>query len=117
MHNTHMSNGEAMSHVIEVRVALAWEHYYGAVVFVDGVQTSFDCNHNHKTTAAAEKCVKRLEERAGQIVSNPTFTEHEVGVTAWGDERLVEWRWTEAAEGSETLRWMRVSYKDAGQGR
>lgn len=100
----------------DVRVCVSWETFYGAVVFRGGVQTSFDCNHNHHTPDAAEKCVRKMQRRADQILTNPTFEEYEVGRTAYTDERLVEWRWTETDKGVTIRRWMRVRYKEAGQG-
>lgn len=81
---------------LEVHVTTAFESYYGAVVFVDGVKTSLDCGHNHHKPEAATKCLRPTLAKAKELAARPDLTEVEMK-NAYG-ERMVEFGWTEMVQ-------------------
>jgi len=62
-----------MTPELEVKTGQPWEGYWSAVLWVDGVETTFSCNHNHKTEPAARKCIDKVKAAARLYTWSPTF--------------------------------------------
>lgn len=57
-----------------------------AALVIDGVVTTFECSHLHKSERTAEKCLPEVLASAQRMLDDPTFEEVQLS------EDLFEWR-------------------------
>ena len=84
-----------MTHELDTAIVQEHREFWSAALTVDGVLTTFSCNHNHKTPNAARKCTGDVLSSARKFTWHPEFEEVIIDTSDWGvdDERpLVEWR-------------------------
>jgi len=64
--------------------ASAWaEGSRSAVVVIDGIATSWECNHNHHSDRTAEPCRKGLAATAAEWLNDPTLTVIDLRCGLW----------------------------------
>ena len=106
--------------LLEAKTGQPWKGFWSAVLWVDGVETSFSCNHNHKTEGAARKCLDNVIVSARRFVWHPSFQQTVVDTVSWGDgdsRILVEWsRETNPNGGRVTTRFRLGSAAAAPEG-
>jgi len=82
---------------LEVKPVQEFGDYWSAALFIEGVQTTFSCQHNHKTKFAAAKCMAKMMANARRYLWHPTFRERIVDTSDWGQDDtrpLIEWEIT-----------------------
>jgi hypothetical protein len=88
---------------LEVKTGQPWMGFWSAVLWVDGVETTFSCNHNHKTEGAARKCSANVLAQARKFTWHPTFQERVID-TSGRDMEASLW---DLEPGTELVEWSR----------